>query len=390
MASVDIVLNKPHAAQQQVLNEQKRFNVLCCGRRWGKSALSVNILSETALSGKPAGYFTPTYKLLEGTYKECVTALMPIVKRKHENQFIELITGGTIEFWSLDNEYAGRSRKYKIVVCDEIAFAKDFWALWTESIRPTLTDLKGGAWFMSTPKGKNDFHKLYNRGFSEPTWKSWQMPTETNPFIDPSEIRDAQSDLPELAFNQEYLAQFNANAANPFGENHIKQNIFPLSTYPVAAYGIDLAKSFDWTVIIGLDQLGGVCYFERFQKDWKHTKDSILMLDRNKPTLIDSTGVGDAITEDLQTAFPGMEGFKFTSNSKQQLIAGLVTAIQQRKICYPEGVIVSELESFEYLYTNNGVRYSAPSGYHDDCVVALALAHRCLGRNTFTGQYAIV
>ena len=67
--------------------------------------MAVNLLAEVALEGYPAGYFTPTYKLLDGTYNECLSALNPVIKRKHEHQFIELITGGKIEFWSLENEY---------------------------------------------------------------------------------------------------------------------------------------------------------------------------------------------------------------------------------------------------------------------------------------------
>ena len=110
---IEIILNEPHDAQQLVLNEAKRFNVVDCGRRWGKSALAVNLLSEPAMDGEPVGYFTPTYKLLDGTYNECLLALGPIIKRKNEHQFIELITGGRIEFWSLENQLAGRSRKYK-------------------------------------------------------------------------------------------------------------------------------------------------------------------------------------------------------------------------------------------------------------------------------------
>ena len=163
---VEITLSAPHQGQQKVLSESKRFNVLCCGRRWGKSALAVNLLAETALDGFPAGYFTPTYKLLDGTYNECLLALEPVIKRKNEHQFIELITGGKIEFWSLENELAGRSRKYKRDVIDEGAFTSNLWNRWTESIRPTLTDYKGDAWFMSTPKGKNDFYKLFMRGKS--------------------------------------------------------------------------------------------------------------------------------------------------------------------------------------------------------------------------------
>ena len=130
---VKVVLNKPHAGQQKVLDEAQRFNVLCCGRRFGKSALAVNLLSETALDGFPAGYFTPTYKLLDGTYNEVLHALEPIVKRKNEHQFIELLNGGRIEFWSLENELAGRSRKYKRAILDEVAFAKNLYKLWTES-----------------------------------------------------------------------------------------------------------------------------------------------------------------------------------------------------------------------------------------------------------------
>ena len=218
--------------------------------------LSVNLLSETAIDGYPAGYFAPTYKLLEGTYRECLSALEPIISRKHDNQFIELKTGGSIEFWSLDNPQAGRSRKYKTVIIDEAAFVKNLWEAWTKAIRATLTDLKGDAWFLSTPKGKNDFYKLFQRGVSgDVNWKSWQMTTYDNPYIDPAEIDDAKRDLPEIAFNQEYLAEFADNAANPFGLNFIQQCTYPMSTLPPVCFGIDLAKSYDWTVIIGLDSL---------------------------------------------------------------------------------------------------------------------------------------
>jgi hypothetical protein len=83
-----------------------------------------------------------------------------------------------------------------------------------------------------------------------------------------------------------------------------------------------------------------------------------------------------------------IEGLKFTSQSKQQLMEGLAQAIQQRKIGFPEGVIVDELDIFEYQFTANGVRYSAPSGFHDDCVVALALAWQNFNFKRGSGRYA--
>ena len=367
-------LPKLHTNQEKVRREANRFNVLDCGRRWGKSKLSVNLLVEGALDGYPVGYFAPTYKLLEGTFKECFNALEQVIKRKHDQQFIELVTGGIIEFWSLDNPNAGRSRKYKVAIIDEAAFVKDLWDAWTQSIRPTLTDMKGGAWFMSTPKGKNDFYKLWMRGQTgEEGWASWQMPTSTNPFIDISEIYSAEKDLPALAFKQEYLAEFNDNVANPFGFQFIKQCTMPQSIEQPVCYGVDLAKSFDWTVIVGLDRFGQVAYFERFQKDWNITKQIILQLPK-APIKVDSTGVGDPIVEDLQRQRPNVFGFKYSATSKQQLMEGLQSAIHQRKVGFPEGVITKELESFEYEYTRTGVRFNAPAGMHDDCVNALALA----------------
>jgi len=381
-------LNIPHQSQSKILNEAKRFNVLSCGRRFGKSALAVNLLCETAISGKPAGYFAPTYKLLDGTFNECLLALEPIIARKNDHQFIELITGGRIEFWSLENELAGRSRKYKRAIIDEAAFAKDLWKRWTESIRATLSDLKGDAWFLSTPKGKNDFHKLYMRGVSqEPNWNSWQMSTYMNPFIDPLEIDDAKKDLPELAFSQEYMAEFNDNAANPFGIAYIDQCTYPLSNLPAVSYGIDLAKSHDWSVIIGIDKNGSVCYFDRWQSDWRTTRAKILELPRGY-IAIDSTGVGDPIGEDIQRARGDVEAFKFTSTSKQQIMEGLAVAIQTRTITFPLGLITEELKNFEYQYSRTGVKYSAPTGLHDDTVCALALAWKVYqGKGKRTGTY---
>lgn len=387
---VQIPLPLPHRAQQTVLSECKRFNVLDCGRRWGKSLLSARLMIKAAANKYPVGYFAPTYKLLEGTFSEVYKRVEPMVVKKHDNQFIQLVGGGSIEFWSLERPNAGRSRKYKLAIIDEAAFVKDLWTEWTESIRPTLTDLKGDAWFMSTPKGKNDFYKLYMRGEQgEENWMSWKMPTSTNPHIDIGEIWDAQKDLPELAFSQEYLAEFNDNVANPFGYDFIKQCIFPLSTDAPVCFGIDLAKSFDWTVIIGLDKFGRVCYFERFQKDWNITKQLILQLPR-VPLRIDSTGVGDPIVEDLQKQRPNVFGEKFTSFSKQQLMEGLQVAIQQRKVQFPEGMISTELEQFEYEYTRTGVKYSAPAGLHDDCVMSLALAWKQWNERNHEYKYVFV
>jgi len=139
-------------------------------------------------------------------------------------------------------------------------------------------------------------------------------------------------------------------------------------------WGWDLAKSQDYTVGIALCEHGSVARFHRFQKPWMDTLGEIVRLGPAKRCLIDSTGVGDPILEALQKHGPRYEGFKFTQQSKQQLMEGLAVAIQQGTITYPDGLIPGELEEFEYVYTRTGVHYSAPEGLYDDCVCALALA----------------
>lgn len=384
---VEVKLHKPHNAQRAVLESAARFRVLMCGRRFGKSLISQDISIESAIDKERVAYITPTYQLGKIFFKDILEQLPEQIYKKNETDLvIEFITGGTIRFFTGERLDAMRGLKFHKVIIDEASYIADLEQGWLNSIRPTLTDYKGKAIFLSTPKGKNYFYSLFMKS-GEPDWEAFKFTTYDNPYIDPSEIDDAKAQLPHSVFEQEYMANPMENAANPFGSTHINQCTKPLSTNPIAYYGIDLAKSVDWTVIIGMDIQGNVCYFDRFQKDWLQTKEAILAIDRTKPILIDSTGVGDAIVEDLQKSFSMMEGFKFTSTSKQQLMESLASSIHKKEIGFPEGFIKSELEIFEYVFTSTGVKYSAPTGFHDDCVIALALANKCKEKHKHFGHY---
>jgi hypothetical protein len=152
-----------------------------------------------------------------------------------------------------------------------------------------------------------------------------------------------------------------------------------LSDRPPAAFGVDLAKSVDWTVVCGLDDAGAVCVLHRFQADWRQTMDKVESIVRDRPAYVDSTGVGDPIVEELSRRCTRLEGFRFSSSSKQQIMEGLAAAIQRGEIAFPDGWLRAELESFEFEYRSGGVRYSSPDGLHDDGVCALALACRRRG-----------
>ena len=196
------------------------------------------------------------------------------------------------------------------------------------------------------------------------------------------EIESVRRDLPEAVFNELYLAQPSRDEGNPFGIDHIRECLAPMSRKKPQAFGWDLAKSVDWTVGTGLDAEGRVCRFRRFQKPWKDTLEQIKQETGNVPADVDSTGVGDPIVEDLQRTGGNFESYKFTQPSKQQLMEGLAVSIQRHEIGIPENSaempIQHELEMIEYEYTRTGVRYSAPPGFHDDCVMSLALANHRL------------
>lgn len=386
--NIQIALNKPHEGQQAVLESKARFRVLMCGRRWGKSLISKNISITEALAGRITGYVTPTYSLAKVFFDE-IAKIIPseIAQANRSDLTFKFVTGGEIRFFTGERLDNFRGLRLHNVIIDEAAYIPDLQNAWNNAIRPTLTDFQGKALFISTPRGKDFFYQLYLR--NEGDWQSFKYTTYDNPFILRSEVDEARASLPKAAFEQEYLANPAENAANPFGIDFIRQNITSISQNNPTCYGIDLAKSYDYTVIIGLDSNGCVCYFDRFQSDWSDTKHRILRLDK-VPKVIDATGVGDPIVEELQREDYLIEGFKFTSTSKQQLMEGLVTSIQQGAISYPDGTIVDELSMFEYVYTPRGVKYSAPDGMHDDAVCALALANKIFIKSQSLGKYAII
>jgi hypothetical protein len=374
-----IELPAPHPGQLRIMQEARRFNVLRCGRRFGKTTLGEIILTPDAIDGYPVAWFAPTYKYLSEPWRDFCRILEPIiVSANSQERRIVLSTGGVIDFWTLEDEDAGRGRKYKKVVVDEAGFVSNLEGCSTAAIRPTLADLKGGAWFLGTPKGRGYFGGvLYAKGQTDPEWRSWMAGQIDNPHIDPAEVAAQMRDMPEAVARQELLGEPADDEGNPFGISNIDACIAPLSPEEPSFFGVDLAKSIDWCVCIGVNSKGYVCTVDRWQSPWGETKARIVRNIGWKPALIDSTGVGDPIVEELSRERGAVEGFKFTSSSKQQLMEGLAAAIQSRSIRIPEGPIAAELRVFRYEYKPGGrVVYSAPDGFHDDCVCALALAVR--------------
>jgi phage FluMu gp28-like protein len=306
-----------------------------------------------------------------------------LFKSNDTNLIITLITGAILQFKTgekPDNLYG--DDVYAAVVDEASRCREESWF----ALRSTLTATGGKCKFIGNVKGrKNWFYKMsqkakagddknyeYHKITAYDAANAGMRTKDGRPFAE--EIEEAKKDLPENVFKELYLAEASEDGSNPFGLTYIQQCVYPMSKNESVCYGVDLAKKHDYTVIIGLDKFGYISHFDRFQLDWRQTKDKILALP-NKPIAIDSTGVGDPIAEDV-ARFKDIEMVVFTQRSKQQLMEGLSYAIQNRQISIIEGVLKDELESFEFEYNRFGVKYTAPSGLHDDTVCSLALAYK--------------
>lgn len=262
-------------------------------------------------------------------------------------------------------------------VFDEFTRAKE--SAWI-ALRSTLTATKGQCKFIGNAKGRKNWgYKLALKAKNgEPGYEFFKITAYDavrEGILDLEEVEQAKRDLPELAFKELYLAEESDDGANPFGMKFIEKQVKPLSNERPVCFGIDLAKSVDWTVITGLDDNGIPCYFERWQGDWGYTRRRIISTVGSTPAAMDSTGVGDPIVEDVQRECGNVEGYHYSSMSKQKLMEGLATGLQNGEVGVLDGVMKDELEAFEFVYTRTGVRYSAPEGMHDDCVNSLALAY---------------
>lgn len=345
--------------------------------------------------GAPVAWFSPTYKMLLEVWRNLANVLQPAATRINvQERRIELVTNGLIEMWSLENPDAVRGRKYKRVVIDEAAIVPGFDNAWNMVIRPTLMDLHGDAWFLSTPKGMNGFWRLYQKGQDpqETDWKSWKLPTSANPYIMASEIEAARRSLPELVYTQEILAEFLPDAAGVF------RRVMDAATVIEQAgaisghhyiMGVDLARRVDFTVCIVMDisvQPAQAVYMDRFNEiAWEVQVGRIkALVDRFgiETMIVDQTGVGDPIVEQLQreTAI-GVTGYQFTNATKAVAVESLALAFERGEIgIIPDPMLIAELQAFESERLPSGmVRYAAPPGMHDDTVMSLALAYQGLG-----------
>ncbi len=394
----------PHPAQALIHNAaDRRFRIVCTGRRFGKTLLLAAELLDRGAHETPGtfGWVAPTYNVAQRgveAFREISTGLISVTGRspcRIDFQGPRASVPSCVWFLSADNAEAIRGYGFQGLVIDEAASIPE--QVWHYVLRPTISQTLGWAVFVSTPKGRNWFYDLFTRGQdpSEKDYASFSFPSKASPFFPPAEWEEARRTLPEDVFRQEYMAEFLEDSAGvfrgvdaclvPAGDVSLSEAQRSQSRNVVV--GCDIAKHTDWTVCIAMDAKTGRCLeMERFnQLDWPVQRDRIAGFVKrwNGRLVMDATGVGDPIYDDLRRVLPQVEGFKITAQTKRELVQGLMVAVEQRRVMWSVAweVVTAEMKRYEYEIGPTGqVSYAAPSGYHDDCVMALALGVWGCGR----------
>lgn len=365
--------------QREAIYDPARFVVVEASTKSGKTAGCLCWLLEQAGRGphRVCWWVAPVYAQTEIAYRRLKRGLGLGARANDSRLTLTLPNGSVLWFRSAERPDTLYGEDVHAAVLDEATRMRE--EAW-HAVRTTLSKTEGPVRIVGNVRGRRNWvYRLARQ--AEAGAEGWACHRITAydavqaGVLQPAEVEAARAALPEAVWRELYLAEPSDDGANPFGLAHLRACVGPLSGRPPAVWGVDLAKSADWTVAVALDAEGHVCALERWQASWEHTIARLRRLIGTTPALVDATGVGDPVVERLQREIgPNVGGYVFTAQSKQQLMERLALAIQSREVRFPEGVLLDELESFEFEVTRTGVRYTAPEGLHDDCVCALALA----------------
>ncbi len=211
MAQVKISLPTPHPAQQKALARASRFNAAAMGEGAGKTVLGIEVLLASpngALNSKrPVAWFSPTDDGMVEARRRVMRAIDPLIKRRVNSRRIELVSGGFVDFYSLEKPQE-LFEQYALIVVDDARLVDGLLNLWEDVLRPMLKVFNGDAWFLSGAFGKrNDFYRLCKLGQTDPEWSVWQFDSFCNPHL-PDAVRQAAELVTDLERRQRFGAEF--------------------------------------------------------------------------------------------------------------------------------------------------------------------------------------
>jgi hypothetical protein len=408
----------PHTTQAAFLECRAPVKVAACGRRWGKSTAAALDVLHLAVVGDAEG--RPTTQMVVAPTADQTTIIADQVERLLTGgplsglvagvvhapfSEITLVNGSTI--LARSGAYEGkylRGRAAHRVVVDEAAFVPERTV--QEAILPMLADSGGQLVLISTPFGRNHFWEHYMRGQStDAACRSFQFPSEQNPHISAAYIAAQRETMTDLQWRAEWLAEFLDDQSTVFKWSLIERAMWGELSGPIAGHryscGWDPAKYRDRSAVIVLDVTDErpqsvVCCQTLDGRDYALQINRVAEIAASynrADVLMDCTG-NAALLEQMQATYDStrVEGYTFTNATKQELIDGLVLALEQDRLMIPPTLtsLIGELRYYEYRMTAAGnVKLGAPerAGATDDLTTALALALKGGQRSSRAGVW---
>jgi predicted phage terminase large subunit-like protein len=394
MPSVTLPDFTPHPGQAAILRLRSKRTVACMGRRWGKTALMIEILLNRrggALAGAdglgrrglPCAWYAPNDAYFSRVFQDIISQYSAVICKASTapRPVIHFRNGGRIDFWTLENPMkCGRGNHYARVVIDEAAHARHLQDAWEKTILWTLADLDGDAYFISTPNGLNAFSDLYRKAETDPDWISHAAPSFENPYLPDGWMEEQRETMPSLVFAQEVLAEFVT-----FGAGLIKPDMLLEGTPPPGlpvVLGVDLAISekqgADYTAIVAMsrDPATGLVYIreaERHRCAFNEVLNRIkAAAARHNPALIaiEQTQYQAAVVQELaRTTHLPVRGIR-PDRDKLTRFMPLLTRFEQHRV---------RLDPARCPAAFREELLSFPEGQHDDMVDASAYSFRALG-----------
>lgn len=405
---VRLGLYKPHRGQLKLHNAagRYRYRVSCWGRRAGKTFGCCNDHVKEGVERRRSlnWWVAPTYKQADIAFETIVRAMRDqMTSRPNYTSLSFKLYSSEFEFRSAKNPDDLRGDGVHRMTIDECREIKA--RAWFEVMMPMLGDTDGTAVFISTPQGHDWFHHLYQMGQDplQKDWWSFNASSYINPYLDRAFIEEMKRTMPEDKFEQEILAIFKANQATVFKrvdtcirnpKKVIQGNSYQEDPIPGHYYILswDPAKHTDFSVITVLDCNNGrlVAFDRDNQTDyrWQLIRVLAIALKYNKAAIVmDATGVGDPLLEQIREADFTVDGIVWTNPKKKEMVERLQLATEHQQISLPNiAIMISEMRAYGYKISGAGnIIYGAPDNQeeglkiHDDCVSSLMMAVHSMG-----------
>lgn len=405
-------IDPAHSPGQNQLIWSRENDVVFAGRRWGKTHAGVHREFSASVQNSKALYWWVAlsyrsasarwaWRQLRDIHHRVWAAkgIDPVKRRNLTNYELAFPNGSEIWMRSSDRPESLAGAGIDGVILDEFSLMNQM--VWHEYVSGTLIDKKGWAMFIGVPKGVNWAATMYRNTKERKGWNSWHFTTYDNPGLDQAEIDERKRDTPSNIFEQEYMAQILTNQGAVFrGVNDAirsswlaegeKEDPEDRSENPKMKYyiaGMDVGKLHDYSVVTIIDaDTKDVVHVDRFNamqytqqvRRVKRLADKFQL-----KAIVVEANMGEAVIDMMLEANMPVRRFTTTQSSKMDMIERLQVAIENQSIgLLPDDNLINELLTFEARPTASGMKYEAPSGCHDDCVMSLALAWDELSHGT--------